>query len=746
MDRLKNTVVTAFVIALLFAQAASAQAASAQATAAKVEVVSGNGQLICPVCAYKNARFFYPMVVKVTDANGNPIVGKTVNWGLVSSTALLPPLFDAVSTTNSDGLAFSRPSQNAYQTGNILQPFLQSVISASADAASVNFTETLALLDTNSGTLIYSASLNAPLGTALTGLAGSTGPSPIQIHVGSAFAPFPGVSVRILSPEVTLPSGLVVTDPNSPSASCATGPGADPGSVLTDINGNATCYPVFGPVAGTGFVSALVGALDPIEFDQSISPQPLSDVIAFDQFNGIQLIVTQVTPGQIIIVAGNNQTVNPGHAADPLVVKVTDLSGGLAIGNQDVAWTVSGAATVSPAASKTDSLGQTQTIVTFSPVATGQVTVRAALTGSNNGISTTFFLSTRVLIGSLAKYSGDLQTTQSGQKFPSDLIVQVVGTNGQPLSGQPIGFAVLSGAATLSTLSADTDATGQARVTVTAGSTPGPVTVRASIATFSQTFTLTIIPPGPALSSTVFYNAGGVTRIGALSPCSLVTVIASGLAPNVQGMVLNTNAFGPWATTLASDTVTVNNVAAPIYSVGNVNTVEQLTFQVPCETAPANSVPITINVGGGTATINFPVVAASPGIFETVMSDGVRRAVVIRPDGTFVSLRNPARGLEIVRVFVTGMGPALPAIVTGALPVPGADSLVLGQVIVGVNNSGARVVTSRVSPNLIGVYELAFEVPSDAPTGNDVVLSVAINAPGDGQTRFSNGSKLPIAQ
>jgi hypothetical protein len=90
------------------------------------------------------------------------------------------------------------------------------------------------------------------------------------------------------------------------------------------------------------------------------------------------------------------------------------------------------------------------------------------------------------------------------------------------------------------------------------------------------------------------------------------------------------------------------------------------------------------------------------------------------------------------------MGPVAPVIGTGALPVPGADSLVLGQVIVGVNNAGARVVTARVSPNLIGVYELAFEVPSDAPSNNDVVLSVAVNAPGDSQTRFSNGSKLPI--
>ena len=56
------------------------------------------------------------------------------------------------------------------------------------------------------------------------------------------------------------------------------------------------------------------------------------------------------------------------------------------------------------------------------------------------------------------------------------------------------------------------------------------------------------------------------------------------------------------------------------------------------------------------------------------------------------------------------------------------------------------VVTSRLSPNLIGVYEVAFEVPSGsgATAGNDVVLSVSVNANGDSQTRFSNGSKLPI--
>src|SRR4029077_20821654 len=141
--------------------------------------------------------------------------------------------------------------------------------------------------------------------------------------------------------------------------------------------------------------------------------------------------------------------------------------------------------------------------------------------------------------------------------------------------------------------------------------------------------------------------------------------------------------------------------------------VEQITFQVPCETAIAGSVPIIVNVGGGTATVNLPVQAATPGIFETVMSDGTRRAVTIRPDGSFVSLQNPARRGETIRVFVTGMGASLPALSTISYLLPGAASSRLVQVIGGVNNAGTRGITARVAPNLIGVFEVNFQVPSD---------------------------------
>ena len=733
MDRLKTTLLTALVIAILLTPTASAQ------QAAKLEIVSGNGQMTCPNVANNTCNTYYPMVVKVSDSSGNPIAGKAVVWQLLVPGNGYAPTFDTNTLTDSNGLAVSRLQQTPSQ-GNF--PFTQSVISAGVDGLSVSFTETQALLNGSGFPLVITALDPAEVGMTLSGPAGTTGTTPIHVRVTTTSGGgVPNVSVRLLSPNsLTLPS-----------ANCSTGSGADPGSTLTDANGTATCYPVFGSVAGNGPIRVLVGGLDNLYFDYtSVTPdRPLTDPVGFALYNiAYNLDVTPVTPAHAFVVSGNNQSIDPSKTSSPLVVRFTDSTGNVPIGNLSVVWTVFplGAATVSPTASTTDATGQTQTVAVFSASASGTVSVTAALSDPRySGISATFTLSTRVQIASLAKVSGDQQTTQSGQPFAAPLVVQVNGTNGQPLSGQVVSF-VPTGNATLSVGSAQTDSAGRAQVTVTAGATPGAVTVTAVIGLISQIFTLTVIPPGPALSGNSFFNAGGGARLNALSPCSLVTVTASGLAPNVLGTVLNSNAFGPWATTLATDTVAVNNVAAPISSVANLNGVQQLTFQVPCEVAPAASVPITINVGGGTGTANMPIQAATPGIFETVMSDNSRRAVAIRPDGSFVSLQNPARPGDVVRVYVTGLGPVSPAAVTGALPYVGADSLVLSQVIVGVNGFGARVVNSRVSPNLIGVYEIDFQVPSDAISGNDVVLSVAVNAPGDSQTRFSNGSKLPITQ
>ena len=80
LNRSRSIVGTALLALLVCAGAASAQ------TPANITVVSGNGQLICPVSllARSLVTSFQPMVVKVTDASGNPVTNASVNWTVTS--------------------------------------------------------------------------------------------------------------------------------------------------------------------------------------------------------------------------------------------------------------------------------------------------------------------------------------------------------------------------------------------------------------------------------------------------------------------------------------------------------------------------------------------------------------------------------------------------------------------------------------------------------------------------------------
>ena len=56
----------------------------------------------------------------------------------------------------------------------------------------------------------------------------------------------------------------------------------------------------------------------------------------------------------------------------------------------------------------------------------------------------------------------------------------------------------------------------------------------------------------------------------------------------------------------------------------------------------------------------------------------------------------------------------------------------------------SRPLFNRLAPTQIGIYEVTFQLDSNAATGNNVVLSVAVNPTDGSATQFSNGSKIPI--
>src|SRR5439155_14168438 len=106
---------------------------------------------------------------------------------------------------------------------------------------------------------LIGAKLNAPpFGATLDGIAGSPGATPVKVHVDAFGLAVPNASVRLLN----------ANDPaTGATAMCATGAGADPGSILTDANGDGICTPVFGSISGAGNLTVLIGGVDPAAVD-----------------------------------------------------------------------------------------------------------------------------------------------------------------------------------------------------------------------------------------------------------------------------------------------------------------------------------------------------------------------------------------------------------------------------------------------------------------------------------------------
>jgi uncharacterized protein (TIGR03437 family) len=777
-------------------------AAPAQ-TAANISVVQGNGQLICDLCPTVALNIFDALVVEVTDASGNPVPNAQVTWSVATPTIITTGAFAATGTLvngattttgsatgssavlcntyNSSAAEANGYSCNTYveaQAASVQIGPIATVITASISSGnSVTFylTQSPPLEANVIDTVYINAQLcspgpppnpvscpssSIPSATTITGPVNSvySGGS-ISVAVATlAGVPIPNANIRLI-PQTANQGGASIT------CQATSGSDADPGSALTGTNGVANCVPVFGPTPGSTpeNFQILVGGVPALQNPNAVNSynEGLGNPAGDFAFGPFRATATAVTPGSITSISGNNQTALAGSpVTNPLVVVVKDTNGNLLQG-VTVTWTASPstAATLSPASGVTGSNGQAQTTVTLASSASGTVTVTASVTGLTTTVPFTITATQPVPpVTGLSIVSGNSQSAQVGTAFSQPLVVQVapatVGT------GATVNFALGSGSvpAVLSAASATTTSNGQASIGVTAGATAGTVTVVASVAGATSvtpvTFTLTVTPPPPPINAASILNGAGFfptsgTQQTALSPCGVGTmVVGSPLSSSAFPATPNMYASPLGQTNGISITFTsaAGNYSAPILNIGTASSGQQLiTFQVPCEVVP-NVYNVAVTINGSNVTVNnIPVPPGAPGIFETISSDGVRRAVAVRPDGSFVGPNNGARPGEFITIYVTGVGPVIPMLATAELPVTGVNVVpaVAGQVVVGLDSSGVGAVTVTASPELIGVYQVNFQVPTSITTSGDHILAVGVTAEGN-PTQFQQpgGSKL----
>ena len=225
--------------------------------------------------------------------------------------------------------------------------------------------------------------------------------------------------------------------------------------------------------------------------------------------------------------------------------------------------------------------------------------------------------------------------------------------------------------------------------------------------------------------------AGGVVNAASFAPGlaagSLATVFAAGVldAPGVvqAGQI-------PIATSLNGVSVTVNGTAAPIYALANANGLELVNFQVPFAVAGQGTASVVVSRGGqASAAFTVPVLDVQPAVYT---SDGTQAVVVHNADYTLATATRPLQPGEFAFLYATGLGRVANQPPTGAAaPVTPPLAAAMGAVNVSLAGLVCEVQYAGLAPGLVGVYQVNFRVPANAPGGSGdlVVTAGAASSP-----------------
>lgn len=188
----------------------------------------------------------------------------------------------------------------------------------------------------------------------------------------------------------------------------------------------------------------------------------------------------------------------------------------------------------------------------------------------------------------------------------------------------------------------------------------------------------------------------------------------------------------PFPTMLGGVQVLIDNIPAPIYCVGS-----QITVIVPYE---VNAYPIAsiqvVNNGASSNVVTVYVRPTSPGVL-TVPPGGLGFAAAEHANYSLITPANPALPGETIAVYLVGLGSVYPPYSDGAAT-PGIGSIVINNIEVDVGGFGStNIPYAGLTPGDAGLYQINFQVPADAPAGND---PIAIVGPGS----YSSEALLPV--
>ena len=283
-----------------------------------------------------------------------------------------------------------------------------------------------------------------------------------------------------------------------------------------------------------------------------------------------------------------------------------------------------------------------------------------------------------------------------------------------------------------------------------------PLTVQSDFQT--ATYSTTWQPRGTAnpMTITVRATAQGFPQAtsqlaGAVTPNTAPVLAPGGILHNLNPLVGSALAPGTvaqvYGTGLASGTSAPSNVplpssfngtnmlvggmGAPLYFLST----GQLVVQIPAELAANQQYSAVVSANGAlTLPDKLSVVALAPGV--AAFPDGT--LIAQRPNGALVSTAAPAKPGESLVMYLAGLGATNPAVASGNAAPSNALAPAVVQPTVTVDGQNASIQFAGLTPGGVGLYQINFQVPASAKTGN---LKVVVMQ-GDG---VANPTTLPVS-
>jgi len=182
----------------------------------------------------------------------------------------------------------------------------------------------------------------------------------------------------------------------------------------------------------------------------------------------------------------------------------------------------------------------------------------------------------------------------------------------------------------------------------------------------------------------------------------------------------------PLPTNVSGTTVIIGGVEAPLYYVSD----GQLNAQLPLELSPGHQYQILVSAGAALTTPDtIDIQPVTPGV--AAQADGT--IIAQHADNSYVTASSPAHPGEILTIYLAGMGLTDGNVKTGQQSPsdPLAHPMVAPTVT--VNGENAQVSFAGLTPQLVGLYQINFAIPSDAPAGK---LKLTVTQ-GDAQSNVS---------